>query len=193
MLPNEIDLDGLKAELKAGKRVILQVRHAERPKMAPDDPSFGDQLAITAEGCRTARKLGEELKEFAAVADFVASPLKRTMMTAELIAEGMGLGGKEIKAYGCLGNESFYYKDTSQVLEVFQVANFFPACKKYMETGTLPGFHPLYEASENLDQWLKGQLKKQFLIAATHDLYIAAFLSAMTVAPRKGISTIPAS
>ena len=179
MLPEEIDLAGLKAELNAGRRVILQVRHAERPKMAPDDPSFGDGLAITAEGCRTARKLGEELREFAAVTDLVASPLTRTMMTAQLIAEGMGLGGAEIPACGCLGNESFYYRDTSKVLEVFQVANFFPACKKYMETGTLPGFNPLYEASEKLDRWLKAQLKKQLLIAATHDLYIAAFLSAM--------------
>ena len=179
MFAPEITLDELKAELKKGTRIILQVRHAERPKMDPDDPTFGDSLPLTEEGCRTAHELGKMLYEFRYDTDFVASPLRRTTMTAELIAAGMGLQAFKIPEFGCLGNESFYYHDAKQVLEVFQVANFFPACKTYMETGTLPGFNNLWEASEKLEAWLETQHKKQLLIAATHDLYIAAFLSAM--------------
>lgn len=179
MMPQEITLEELKAELKKGTRVILQVRHAERPKMDPDDPSFGDALPLTEEGCRTARKLGEELREFRYDTEFVSSPLRRTTMTAELIASGMGLQAFKIPEFGCLGNESFYYADARMVLEVFKVENFFPACKTYMETGRLPGFNDLYEATEALEKWLESKQTKQLLIASTHDLYIAAFLCAM--------------
>lgn len=179
MMPPEITLEELKAELKKGTRVILQVRHAERPKMDPDDPSFGDALPLTEEGCRTARKLGEALREFRYDTEFVSSPLRRTTMTAELIASGMGLQAFKIPEFGCLGNESFYYADARMVLEVFKVENFFPACKTYMETGSLPGFNNLYEATEALEKWLECKHTKQLLIASTHDLYIAAFLCAM--------------
>lgn len=178
MLPPEISLEEFKAELRRGVRAVLQVRHAERPKMDPDDPSFGDALALTQEGCRTARVLGEELAEFRDRTEFVASPLRRTAMTAELIAAGMGIENAAIQKCGCLGNESFYYRNTGLVLEVFKVENFFPACKIYMETGELPGFNNLYSATEALDEWLESQHRKQLLVASTHDLYIAAFLCA---------------
>lgn len=178
MLPQELTLEEFKAELKKGVRAVLQVRHAERPKMDPDDPSFGDALPITKEGCRTARLLGEELKDFRYATDFVSSPLRRTTMTAELVAAGMGLAAAKIEEAPCLGNESFYYRDTAQVLEVFKVENFFPACKTYMETGILPGFNDLYAASDALEKWLDSRHKRQLLVATTHDLYIAAFLCA---------------
>ena len=35
-------IEELKDEIRKGARCILQVRHAERPKMDPDDPTFGD-------------------------------------------------------------------------------------------------------------------------------------------------------
>jgi broad specificity phosphatase PhoE len=179
MMPPELSLEEFKAELKKGTRAILQVRHAERPKMDPDDPSFGDALPLTEEGCRTARLLGEALKDFRYDTDFISSPLRRTTMTAELVASGMGLQAFKIPESGLLGNESFYYRDASIVLEVFKVENFFPACKTYMETGELPGFNNLYSATEALERWLEERHHKQLLIATTHDLYIAAFLCAM--------------
>ena len=63
----EMTIDELKAELRKGARAVLQVRHAERPKMDPDDPTFGDALHLTREGRRTARLLGESLAAFAGV------------------------------------------------------------------------------------------------------------------------------
>ena len=87
---NELTRDDIVSELKRGTRIILQVRHAERPQMDPDDPTFGDGLPITAEGIRTARIFGESFKDFAASVQFIASPLRRTQMTAEMIAAGIG-------------------------------------------------------------------------------------------------------
>lgn len=174
----EISLEDVKRTLAEGSRVILQVRHGERPKMDPADPTFGDALPLTAEGERTARLLGESLREFAGDVQFVSSPLRRTRMTAERIAGGMGVEGAEIPCAGCLGNESFYYRDTLEVLHVFTPPeNFFPASIEYMNTGRMRGFNDLYEASDLLENWLFGRFKSRLMIAATHDLYIAAFLS----------------
>jgi len=174
----EITLEELKNELRNGARVIIQFRHAERPKMDPNDPSFGDALALTPEGSRTARRLGELLAEFAADASFYASPLTRTRMTAELIAAGMGLENAPVPTDDLLGNGSFYYADAAQVLEVFQPKNFFPACFEYFATGEQRGFRNLYAATETCEQWLEAHAASRLFIVATHDLYLAAFLYA---------------
>jgi len=179
----ELTLDDIAAELKKGTRVILQVRHAERPKIDPKDPTFGDALHLTAEGARTARLFGERFRDFADSVQFFASPLTRTRETAELIAEGMdlGRGGRPrppVTTDERLGNGSFYYANAAIVLEVFQPGNFFPACFEYFATGKLRGFNDLYEATDALEAWLFERFTSRFMVVATHDCYIAAFLSA---------------
>ena len=176
---NTDTLDDVRRWLRAGKRAILLVRHAERTKIDPKDPTFGDTLPITAEGVRSAKALGAMLKEFAPLASFVSSPLTRTRMTAACIAEGMGLGGIDIPADGKLGNESFFYEDNAKVLAAFTPPeNFFPACFEYMEKGALDGFHPLAESACEMERWLDERHATPLLVAVTHDLYIAAFLAA---------------
>jgi broad specificity phosphatase PhoE len=188
----EMTLGDLAAELRCGSRVILQVRHAERPKMDPKDPTFGDALPLTAEGERTARLLGVALKEFTDDVQFFASPLRRTRMTAALIAEGMGVENPDITVDGLLGNESFYYKDAFEVLQVFTPPeNFFPECFKYMDTGSLRGFNDLAESSDALEEWLLGRFKSRLMVVATHDLYIAAFLASRGAYTERSRETWP--
>lgn len=176
---NEITLEELKTALREGARCILQLRHAERPKMDPNDPTFGDGLALTPEGCRTARLLGESLAEFRDDVSFWSSPLRRTCMTAELIAEGMGLKNIEIPTEGRLGNDSFYYANPMEVLDVFRPPeNFFPACFHYFATGEQRGFRNLYAATADLENWLWEHFHTRLFIVATHDCYIAAYLAA---------------
>ena len=186
----EVTIEELKEEIRRGARCALQVRHAERPKMDPDDPTFGDMLKLTAEGVRTATLLGEWLKEFKDDTTFVASPLTRTRMTAECIAEGMGakriLEAKDpawLVTDEKLGNGSFYYDDPLVVLEVFKNDEFFHVCFEYERTGEYRGFRNLYTASDELEAWLLARLEKKLLIAATHDCYISDFLSARGVCP----------
>ncbi len=184
-------IEELKEEIRKGARCILQVRHAERPKMDPDDPTFGDKLALTDEGVRSARELGRMLAEFRNDVQFCASPLRRTTMTAELIAEGMG-AAKIVEAEGkqciptddLLGNESFYYDDPAVVLEMFRPGNFFKACFEYYEKGEQRGFKNLYSASDALEKWLVERFEKKLFIVTTHDCYVAAFLAARKAVER---------
>lgn len=174
----EMTLAELKDALRNGTRVILQVRHAERPRMDPDDPSFGDALALTKEGVRTAKALGAALAEFRDEVQFYASPLMRTRMTAAGIAEGMGLADAEIPTDDLLGNGSFFYDDPAQVLDVFKPENFFNACFEYFATGHQRGFKDLASAADACERWLLEHQRSRLFVVATHDLYIAAFLFA---------------
>ena len=172
-------IDELKSELRNGARVVLQVRHAERPKIDPDDPTFGDVLHLTSEGVRTSRLLGEAFAEFADGAGFTASPLTRTRETAELISEGMGVAGAEIPTSDLIGNGSFFYDDPSEVLEVFNDKGFFEACFEYFERGALRGFKDIHAAADALENWLLEKAgNSRFFVAVTHDCFIAAFLAA---------------
>ena len=175
----EISLTEFLVELaKPGVRCALQVRHAERPRIDPNDPSFGDALALTEEGQRTARLLGEALAAFKDEVTFWASPLRRTTMTAELMAAGMGVESAAIPTDGRIGNETFYFADPAEVLDVFKPENFLNACFEYYRVGEMHAFHNLYEASDKLENWLLERLEKKLLVATTHDCYIAAYLAA---------------
>ena len=177
----EMTIEELIGEIRRGARVTLMVRHGERPKMEPDDPTFGDALELTYEGARTAKKLGTMLREFADDVQLAASPLTRTRMTAECIAEGMGLANPEIQTDELLGNGSFYYDDPAEVLEVFKPKNFFPACIEYFRTAHPRGFRELYVATDEFEKWIDARWKSRLFVISTHDLYIAAFLYARRV------------
>ena len=165
--------------MRAGARAILQVRHAERPKMDPDDPTFGDALHLTREGARTARLLGEALAEFSGDVAFAASPLTRTRETAALIAEGMGLTGAPVETDMKLGNESFFYDDPMQVLKTFKDLEFFNACFTYFRKRRMPGFRELGAAADDCERWLDEHSGgHRLFVVVTHDCYIAAFLNA---------------
>ena len=178
----EMTIDELRAELRKGARAVLQVRHAERPKMDPDDPTFGDALHLTREGARTARLLGESLAEFAVDVAFAASPLTRTRETAELIAEGMGVKGAPVLTDMKLGNESFYYEDPMRVLRLFKEMEFFNACFTYFKERKLPGLNDIDEATDTCERWLdEHSCGHRLFVVVTHDCYIAAFLNARGV------------
>ena len=176
---NELTIEELKDEIRKGARCLLQVRHAERPKMDPHDPSFGDALHLTREGLRTARILGERLAEFRADVALWSSPLTRTRETAAEIAAGMGLGDAPIPTDERLGNHSFFYEDPLEVLKLFNEMEFFRACFAYFEKGRLPGLADLHAAADACERWLFEKAgSRRLLVAVTHDCYIAAFLSA---------------
>ena len=177
----EISLDDVAKELHRGNRVLLMVRHAERPKIDGEDPTFGEALPLTAEGRRTCLQFGERLREFAAVTQFLTSPLRRTRMTAAGIAEGMGLGEIEIPEDPLIGNGSFYFADQHEVFELFRDGQFFRYLFEYMAKGTQRGFREIGEASDMLEEWVISKFKARLGIFATHDLHDAAFLYARGV------------
>ena len=172
----EITLDDVNAALKNGSRVLLLVRHGERPKIDNEDPTFGEALPLTAEGLRTSREMGARLKEFAGDVQFLSSPLLRTVMTASGIAEGMGLHDVEIPTDILLGNDTFYCADQHEVFELFRDGNFFEKVFEYLDTGVQRGFRQITEATDALEEWALGKFTAKLGIFTTHDLYNAAFL-----------------
>ena len=174
----EMTIEEVKAEIRKGARAILQVRHAERPKMDPDDPTFGDALHLTREGVRTARLLGESLAEFSGDVAFASSPLTRARETADCIAEGMGLAGAPVPTDAKLGNESFFYEDPLRVVKLFKEMEFFNACFTYFKEKRLPGLRDIGEAADDCERWLDEHSQgRRLFVVVTHDCYIAAFLN----------------
>lgn len=177
----EITLDDVSAELRRESRVLLLVRHGERPKIDNEDPTFGEALPLTAEGMRTSREMGAKLREFARDAQFLSSPLRRTVMTAAGIAEGMGLSGLDIETDVLLGNDTFYCADQREVFELFRDGEFFEKVFAYMRTGVQRGFRQIDEATDALEEWALERFTAKLGIFTTHDLYNAAFLHARGV------------
>ncbi len=177
----EITLDDVSAELKKGSRVLLMVRHGERPEIDTEDPTFGEALPLTEEGVRTSREMGARLKEFAGKAQFLSSPLRRTVMTAMGIAEGMGLADIDIKTDPLLGNDTFYCADQGEVFELLRDGDFFEHVFTYMRTGVQRGFCQIDKATDALEKWVLEKFTAQLGIFTTHDLYNAAFLCARGV------------
>ena len=177
----EITLDEVDGELRRGNRVLLFVRHAERPKIDGDDPTFGESLPLTEEGWRTCIRFGERLKAFAGDVQFLSSPLRRTCMTAAGIAEGMGLGGIDIPTDPLIGNGTFYFADQHAVFELFRDRQFFNHLFEYMAKGTQRGFREIHEASDMLEEWALKRFTARLGIFTTHDVHNASYLYARGV------------
>lgn len=180
----EVTLEDVRALLREGNRVLLMTRHAERPHIDHEDPSFGATLPITANGEEMSRAFGRILRDCAPVVQFASSPLRRTMMTTECIAEGMGVAHADIAPCDALGNGTFYFADQHAVWEEFRDGSFFRKCFAYFENGTYRGFAELHAATDALEEWCLAHFTAPVAVFTTHDLYIAAFLAARRVVAR---------
>jgi hypothetical protein len=176
-----MNLDEVKNELRQGSRVLLMVRHAERPHIDHDDPTFGAALPLTEGGRLAAEAYGARLREFAADTQFYASPLRRTVMTAEAIARGMGLASPIIPTDDKLGNDTFYFADQHAVFELFRDGSFYEKVFAYLRDGRQIGFADLYAATDTLEAWVLARFTGRLGIFTTHDLYNGAFLKARGV------------
>ena len=177
----ELSLQDVCAELDGGSRVLLMVRHAERPHIDHDDPTFGEDLPLTEAGARESELFGEAFRKYAAATQFLSSPLRRTRMTAECIARGMGLADAAIPADPLLGNSSFYFADQREVFELFRDGSFFEKIFAYFANGTMRGFKEIRGATDRLEEWCLARFTARLGIFTTHDLYIGAYLHARGV------------
>ena len=179
-----MNLEDVKAFLRTGNRVLLMTRHAERPHIDHEDPSFGAALPITDHGREMAVEFGARLREFAEDVQFMSSPLMRTRMTAVCIARGMGVARPVIPTDDRLGNGTFFFSDAHAVFELFRDGSFFEKVFHYIETGRQTGFADLHAAADELENWALAHFTGRFGIFTTHDLYNAAFLGARGVVTR---------
>ncbi len=178
-----VNLQDIRHELEEGNRVLLLVRHGERTQIDHEDPTFGAAVSLTGAGMEMSRAFGAALKGAADNVQFRASPLLRTVQTAALIAEGMGLNGAEIPTDPVVGNSCAFIADEHEVWEVFRDGSFFARMLEYMATGQQRGFMPLRTAALKYEDEQFARFTGTLGIFTTHDIYIAAYLYA------KGVKT----
>ena len=179
----ETDIPDIRGELAKGNRVVLLVRHSERPRIAFEDKSFGGELPLTANGEQISVELGKMLADATDSVEFRASPLLRTRLTAELIAKGMGLAGAVVVPDARIGNGSSFIASELEVWALFRDGEFFKHMDEYMKNGVQRGFAPLASAAEEFERYVLSVFTAKLGVFTTHDVYIAAYLHA------KGVKT----
>lgn len=178
-----MDFHAVRDELKKGNRVLLLVRHAERPHIDHEDPTFGGALPITDNGKRMCEDFGCALKGASTDVQFRASPLRRTVMSAEFIARGMGIVRAEIPADEAIGNGSAFISDIRAVWQLFRDTRFFEHMAAYMIAGVQTGFAPIEAAAATYEEYVLSQFTGQLGVFTTHDVFVASYLCA------KGVKT----
>lgn len=174
-LNREVGPGFVRDQLARGNRVLLVVRHSERPKIDGEDKTFGAALPLTPEGERLCLAYGRLLKGVADDVQFRASPLRRTVLTAQFIAEGLGIEEPEIPTDAAIGNGSAFIADELQVWELFRDGRFFEKMGDYLERGTQAGFNALGPSTKVFEDYCVSQFTGRLGVFTSHDVYLAAY------------------
>ncbi|MGN0854774.1 MAG: histidine phosphatase family protein [Kiritimatiellia bacterium] len=172
----EATLPDVRRWLAEGCRVLLLVRHAERPRIDFEDTSFGESLPLTAAGEKMSVDFGRLLAGASDDVQFRASPLRRTVMTAERIAEGMGVGSVDITEDARIGNGSAFVASERQVWELFRDGSFFARMDEWLRQGRQYGFNDLAPACDAFEEYALSTFTGRLGIYTSHDVYLVAYL-----------------
>ena len=186
----EVSFQDVAVALNRGERVAIIVRHAERPPLEKNDPTFGKDLKLTEHGIEQAKTFGFALSQFIGTATHAvyAGDNKRCTMTAmHLLCELHDKwGGTAIEHE--LGDRSPYFGDTAERLALADEGDYHELLNEYFRTGVQRGFNPLKEATDRFENFIWSQHchneSRQLEIFVTHDINVAAFLAGRGVATR---------
>ena len=166
--------------LRGGGRVSLFLRHSERPPIDPNDREFGRTLPLTPQGITLARDAGKHLAGFTDVR-FAASPMVRCRMTAQCIAEGMGLSDVPVTDEPRLGLGCFYYEDPENLQRIMRQQGYLPFMLEYLRTGVAPYSRPIDVATELMTVWLKEATVRPLNVLISHDIFVASLLTGLKI------------
>jgi len=175
-----IDFPHTRRLLDQGQRVILFIRHSERPEISRDDREFGRHLGLTANGIVMARQAGAF---FAGIpdADFFASPMERCRLTARYFAEGMGLRAAVTDAPQ-IGIDGFYMQTDTHALHLLMKQHgYMEYMLNYLQQGTAPHLNPIDSATLKTIEWMQGITRAQLAVFVSHDMYITALITALGI------------
>jgi broad specificity phosphatase PhoE len=176
-----IDFKKIRELLDSGERVMLFIRHSERPPICTDDKEFGRHLALTERGIAMAVEAGGRFKGVARAA-FFASPMQRCRMTAEHIAAGMGITGAEIVDAPQIGVTSFYMNpDSHAVQALMKQRGYMQFMVDYLNQGSAPHMNDIEPATRTTLEWMRTAACEGLTVFVSHDMYITAFLTALGV------------
>ena len=181
--PAETTLRHVADDLRSGTRVAILVRHAERPPLTANDPTFGRDLPLTERGAVDATRYGRELSHFACKDQLMmaAGGNRRCMETAFHILEGMGMDMEDgccaVLADPYLGGRTFYFGDVAARMELANAGNYLESLNAYFSSGRQKGFNDLHPSTSHLAGHLLFHYDAPLFIGVTHDLNVACFLA----------------
>lgn len=162
-------------------RTILLLRHAERPKIQEDDPTFGEDLGLTEAGIRMAKTCGETLSGIKNCR-FGASPMRRTRKTARLLAAGMGIKNVEIFEAPEAGTRGLWVESIERLHAGHQKEGSAYFTERYLRNGYAEGYMPIHKGTARMSKWLtQTDFGADCTVILSHDIFIAAFLQGLGV------------
>lgn len=181
----EMTLNHIRSALEMGSRVVLLIRHAERPPLDPSDTSFGATLPLTDGGREDAQRLGVQLADMISPS-FVrlcASRTFRTIETACEIARGMteaiDLAKHPVTLSDELGSTSPFFGSLEERLQLIAEGNYRERLNDYYRGGEQRGYRSLGAATDEMEDSLD-RLSGEgggLTVAVTHDINVASFLA----------------
>ena len=181
--PAETTLRHVADQLHDGTRVAILLRHAERPPLPANDPTFGRILPLTERGAMDATRFGRELGRLACKdqVTMAAGGNRRCMETAFHILEGMGLDIEDdrcaVLADPYLGGRTFYFGDVAARMELANSGSYLASLNAYFIHGRQKGFNDLHPSTSHLVGHLLYHYDAPLFIGITHDLNVACFLA----------------
>lgn len=162
-------------------RTVLLLRHAERPSIAPDDPTFGSQLGLTEAGEKSAVDLGRRLRGLAPCT-FAASPMRRTRETAHAVARGMALHNAPVHDAIEAGLGGLWVTDLAATHRQYALEGAAIATDRYLRDGHFVGYRSVAEGTRLMADWITTtDFGTRHAIVFSHDIFIAAFLQGLGV------------
>lgn len=170
-------------------RCALLVRHGERPSLEPGDPTYGRNLPLTEAGEAMARACGRVLRGIARPEEwtFGASSLRRTMLTAQYVAEEIGCGAEAVEARAEVGIPGLWISDVGEVHKSQQAMGLKRYHDRQVREGRAAGFYDGEECAKRVLAWMAGEaFRTKAAFFATHDCHVAVLLNALGVANTDG-------
>ena len=176
-----IDFRETRRLLDDGRRVMLFIRHSERPPICTSDRDFGKNLGLTDKGVAMAVEAGSRFTGIEK-ATFFASPMARCRLTAKHMAEGMGMSQSPVIEAPQIGVEGFYMHPDSYALQaLMKERGYMRFMEDYLNNGSAPYLNDIKPATLQTIDWMRGLSREGLTVFVSHDIYITAFLTALGV------------
>ena len=163
-------------------RCVLLVRHGERPPIAEDDPTYGENLGLTDAGRALALACGRDVAAAGRPADwsFHASRYRRTTLTAATVAEGMGRAGAPVAESAEVSLPGLWIEDMPETHRSYRRHGTAEFTDLFMRGEATGGYLPIPESTRLAMDWISGaDFGARCALVVTHDIFVAPFLQGL--------------
>lgn len=163
-------------------RCIVLARHGERPRIAEEDPTYGENLGLTDAGRAMALAAGRDLRGGPPPSEwaFWASRLLRTRLTAAAVAEGLGAAGAPVSVSTEASIPGLWIEDQPLTHRHYFSEGSVPFTDRLMSTGRAEGYRPIEESTRLAMDWIRTfDFGARCAFVATHDVFLACLLQGL--------------